>query len=111
MGNTKPGKGKRKKKKTSGQFLLLYVGLALVGLGLIALIVGAALEGKKATAPKLMGWVALILGVVLCAMHFLSPMLSKSLAFGEEAVQLLRGQNKTVIGEIPYSNIATVELS
>jgi hypothetical protein len=102
--------GKRKKKKSSG-FALLFIGLALVVLGLIGVGVGASLEGKKGTVPTIAGSLALIIGLVLCVMNFLSPLLSRSLDFGKEAVQLLRGQNKTVIGEIPYSNIASAELT
>jgi hypothetical protein len=115
MSEAKPAKKKRGKKgkKKTGGFSLLYVGLPLLVVGLVLTLISASLQGSAQSLLVLVGLVPLVAGVLFCGVELwglIQPALQKEIELGKDAVRLLRGQQKKLIGELPYSNIATVEI-
>jgi hypothetical protein len=101
---------KQAKYRPRGQVYAIGGGLVIAGLALARL--GVTLNGSAQSILLTAGIVLLVLGGGVCLLQALPGLwpAAKVLHFTEDSVQLLNSQNK-LVGEIPFSNVATAELT
>jgi hypothetical protein len=88
------------------------IGAGMVVAGLVLARLGVTLNGSAQSILLTAGIVLLVLGGGICLLQALLGLwpAAKVLRFTEDSVQLLNSQNK-LVGEIPFSNVATAELT
>jgi hypothetical protein len=109
--NTDIRKKKRKpKKKDQSAFkIMVILGASLAGAGLLVLIPGLVLAGKPAgTGLMVFGMLLILVGAGVVVSALLPKARRPTLVFRDDVLQMKKG--RYVVGQLPYANIATVEL-